>query len=320
MISIDESGETVENALKGFAERLASKGRHFGFILQEGANVPLTETTFGPAPLGSPVVYQQSDKPARREVWRSQNIRAATAGSAVPTEVTLFADTVTPYRVPALLDKHQADILKDIILTKEEATCLERNTRQQANSHAWHSARRWRLTASKFGQVLHRSEWTEKGLTNLTAQRDLCRVRAVAYGRENEDIAAQSYADLMRRVGHDIVLSPAGIIVDPGCPWLGASPDRFVYDPTELTPHGVLEIKCPYSLRDSEPSLAKDKIPYLCFNEHGHPKLKRDHKYYFQILGQMGLTGCEWGDFVVCSERRVAVERIYFDLGRWKDV
>ncbi|KAL1422022.1 hypothetical protein MTO96_022484 [Rhipicephalus appendiculatus] len=107
-----------------------------------------------------------------------------------------------------------------------------------------------------------------------------------------------------------------GLAVKPAFPWLVASPDRFVYDPEELT-YGVLEIKCPYSLKDSQPEEARSKKFCIIFEENDEPQLDRDHEYYAQVLGQMGITGCRWADFVVCSENWIAIERIRFDKIEW---
>lgn len=104
--------------------------------------------------------------------------------------------------------------------------------------------------------------------------------------------------------------------MNPSCPWLGASPDRLVYNPEELA-YGVLEVKCPYSLRESEPDFLKSHDFYLTFNENEEPSLNRDHQYYVQVLGQMALTECQWADFIVRSENWIAIERIWFDEEEW---
>ena len=46
------------------------------------------------------------------------------------------------------------------------------------------------------------------------------------------------------------------------------------------------------------------------------PRLKRNHKYYAQIQGEMAMMGCPWGDFVVwtaAKESNCFIERIHFD-------
>jgi hypothetical protein len=35
------------------------------------------------------------------------------------------------------------------------------------------------------------------------------------------------------------------------------------------------------------------------------PKLKKNHEYYDQVQGQMGLTGTKWCDFVVYTQVRM---------------
>jgi len=65
---------------------------------------------------------------------------------------------------------------------------------------------------------------------------------------------------------------PAGIVINPSCPHLAASPDRRVYDPSENNPWSLLEIKCP-----SADSISQ--LKYLrCVN--GVYKLKKKHNYY----------------------------------------
>lgn len=171
------------------------------------------------------------------------------------------------------------------------------------------------MTASAFGTVVNRQDWTEKGLRNLLEPKDLSRVRAILYGRKNEPHAAERYISVMKSAGHSISVQHCGLVVNPSCPWLGASPDRLVYDPEELG-YGTVEIKCPYSLKDSDPSVVSATQFYLTI-ENEEPQLRRDHIYYFQVLGQMALTGCQWADFVVWSENWIAIERIRFDEQEW---
>ena len=43
------------------------------------------------------------------------------------------------------------------------------------------------------------------------------------------------------------------------------------------------------------------------------PSLKSDHRYYYQVQGQLGVTGSKWCDFVTHTFVGMAIERIYFD-------
>ena len=50
-----------------------------------------------------------------------------------------------------------------------------------------------------------------------------------------------------------ITVSENGFIVNPKYPHLGASPDSLVYCSHCNPYHGVIEVKCPYSLRNLHP-------------------------------------------------------------------
>ncbi|KAH6929478.1 hypothetical protein HPB50_000346 [Hyalomma asiaticum] len=129
-------------------------------------------------------------------------------------------------------------------MSVDEARKLEQTSRQQSQSATWRAARKDRLTASNFGVAVSREKWTEEGLQNLTTDGDLSR----------------KYETTLRTIRHNIQTFHCGLVVDPGCPWLGASPDRVVWDPEEQEPHGIVEIKCPYSMKDLKEPFRR----YLC--------------------------------------------------------
>ena len=107
---------------------------------------------------------------------------------------------------------------------------------------------------------------------------------------------------------------------------IGASPDGIVCCPTELIPH-VLEIKC---LADKNPlpktiaEIAKDRGSrfYCTVDSEGELRLKRNHQYYYQVLGEMATTGLWVADFAIYHPRtgEIKVQRINFDEEEWKRV
>ena len=48
--------------------------------------------------------------------------------------------------------------------------------------------------------------------------------------------------------------------------------------------------------------------------------LKKDHPYYYQVQGQLGLTGLKWCDFVVFFQKGLIIQRIKFDELFWKSM
>jgi len=98
------------------------------------------------------------------------------------------------------------------------------------------------------------------------------------------------------------------------CPYLAATPDRKVIELESDQPsYGLLEIKSP------NPNSDFSKIKYLnCMN--GRYRLKRNHKYYYQILMQLAISGCEWCDFFVYMVDRYICERLFFNEDVWNEM
>lgn len=52
----------------------------------------------------------------------------------------------------------------------------------------------------------------------------------------------------------------------------------------------------------------------------GEPKLKRNHHFYAQVQGLMGVTGAKWLDFMVYTSKGMSIERIPFDAVFWENL
>ena len=112
----------------------------------------------------------------------------------------------------------------------------------------------------------------------------------------------------------------SGLVVNPGIPYLGATPDGKVIDKSHNDKYGLLEIKCPYKFRNvSIQEAVLDKS--FCMEQIDDKiRLKRNHCYFYQIQGQMALSGLKWCDFVVYTFQSIFVERIAFEEDIWADV
>ena len=79
---------------------------------------------------------------------------------------------------------------------------------------------------------------------------------------------------------------PCGFVIHPDAPWLGSSRDGIIFDLTESPPFGLIEVKC---------SNAKSQVDYSYLRmQSGTLKLKMSHSYYWQVQGQLLVTGMEW--------------------------
>ncbi|KAM7312312.1 uncharacterized protein ISCGN_009217 [Ixodes scapularis] len=236
-----DQNETMLSIRKLGADRCSSDVTPFAKRLRE-ATADSVETRFGLAPVGSPLSYQHSLVPFGYETYISPELSLVQRRTtALPSDPAFFESGVAWDTSGHNFPLQQDLLLKSLLVTSTQATVLEKNTRQQSKSPLWRAARRNRLTASSFGEVATRESWSLKGLNNLTSTKDISHVRAVRHGIKYEPAAVQRYESALRVLGHDIQTSHCGIVVQPDCPWLGASPDRTTWDPTEATAHGVVE-------------------------------------------------------------------------------
>ena len=192
------------------------------------------------------------------------------------------------------LRKTIAFFKESLHLTDDHIQSIEQKTRDQRLSPLWHSERRFRITASYFGSVLLRKESTPPdNLVISLLQLKKFTTAATQYGINTESTAIAAYTLYQHEHGHpDLTVSPSGFIVCSTHPFLGASPDGAVYDPSSIRhPFGFLEIKCPFMARNISPQEAGTNPRFCCTtDQNGHLLLKESHAYYAQVQGQMAVV------------------------------
>jgi putative phage-type endonuclease len=153
----------------------------------------------------------------------------------------------------------------------------------------WHLDRSGRLTASLFGAAL--------GLSPYCSRQELWRQltgrsaaftgnEMTAWGEEHEKDAIHHY-----EVVTGLLVEPSGFV--PWDSWSGCSPDGWVLDGKQ---RGLIETKCPWSQRVHE------SIP----------------EYYLaQIIGQLGITGAAWCDFVSWTPHEARIIRVDPQPATW---
>ncbi|KAJ8310076.1 LOW QUALITY PROTEIN: hypothetical protein KUTeg_011941 [Tegillarca granosa] len=172
-----------------------------------------------------------------------------------------------------------------------------------------------RVTASNFGKIMKRKSTVTNTFLNSFFKRQEFILKPTAYGKANERVAKQILKKTNHHA-HDIEL-----IINPEFPYLGATPDGKVCDKGES---GILEIECPYTVRDmtlSEACTHEKYEPYLFLIQTDHKcSLLKDHEYWFQVQGQLLLTGAKSCDFVTFTRNIFHVERIYPDKNTFQDM
>ncbi|XP_052770940.1 uncharacterized protein LOC128210627 [Mya arenaria] len=231
--------------------------------------------------------------------------------------VNLKSDTVV---------ENMTNVMKGLKLSNDQCEAVERLTRGQGKNHNWIVERKMRLTASNFGEVVClKSDTPPEGPLKRIMYPPSITNRYMTWGTKHEPAARRKYSLIMKKQFPDVKVSECGLFVNGDVPYLGASPDGIVtYTNDGKRETGVLEIKCLASDRwksISPQDCAKD-TEFFCIldPETGCCKLKTGHKYYFQVQGQMALTGKPWCDFVVWTLGGVSIERILFDKNCWENM
>lgn len=106
--------------------------------------------------------------------------------------------------------------------------------------------------------------------------------------------AMKQYADASQ-----VNVLPCGFVVRSEAPHLGASPDGRVFDSKETPPFGLVEVKCTTKTDAHE-------LQHLNILD-GRPKLLRSHNYW-QVQGQLAISGLSWCVFVTYTETELLIE------------
>lgn len=279
-------GEFEEN-LRENLKASGSRSHMFKLLTASNQQKKLVTTEFGDLPLGSVLSYQ------------------------LPQQTVSFEEHPTlplppqPCSYATVLNQEEHDFYGGLIITPEDSLHLESGTRDQS-SITWHRLRAERITSTSFKRVCSRVKDFEKLAADMTAKQTI-QTKAMKRGIQLEPVAAAEYEKL---TGNK--LFPCGLIINHHAPHLGASPDRKVVDLTADPVHGLLEIKCPN--KDSFKNCS-----YLT-NAAGNYTLKKTHEYYYQIVGQMGISGFTWCDFFVKCNSDYHLERIHFNKDEWEEL
>lgn len=113
----------------------------------------------------------------------------------------------------------------------------------------------------------------------------------------------------------DVIVGSAGFRISPLHPFIGASPDGYV---SCSCGSGVIEIKCPFSVKDLSVNEAANSVAHFCLeiDVQGKIRLKRDHACYYQVQMQLFVTEKPYCDFILWTlpfVERVKPDVAFFD-------
>ena len=261
-----------------------------GLNIQDLNMVP---SKFGQVPFGSVLSYQCPPETSRDII----NHPACLDFPQLPVDGYRYTHAPPPGFQPT--DQQQCH-LESLQVSRVLSAEIEKETRQQSGCKLWKEVRAPRITASRFREVC----FVRGGATSKTLLARMLKggiqTAAMKKGLEQEEEILRRYADCF-----DVSVTQCGFIIHPDAPHLGASPDGKVYDPLGTPPFGLAEVK----------SCFVEDLTHVTYLHtiNGKFTLKKSHKYFYQVQGQLAVSGLQWCDFITDTINDYAVERIYRD-------
>lgn len=133
----------------------------------------------------------------------------------------------------------------------------------------------------------------------------------IKWGIDNESIAgSQLLAIFTNSESHEnLKLIESGLHTSTEFPFIAASPDGIIS--CDCCGCGCVEVKCPYSIKDEFITANCDFLTRS--GEDNALRLDLEHKLYYQVQTQMGVTGTDFCYIIVWTNMDIHVELIEFD-------
>ena len=295
-------------------------------LIDDERDIAYGPTAFGVSPLGSVLSYQLRDTSVVATPGAPPSQLPKTSTAAPGLEACASSLSACPVSFPALpfvAVGYPSDLEANRqLITLEEAQGICKATSGQANNQEWLQYHKTVLTSSNFHKVLRNRNPSISFLSNLFSTKDLSGVASITHGRRYEPVAVDSYCAQKHKAGQSVKVAACGLVLHTSFAFLGASPDRLVFDRSVNPRFGLLEVKCPFTMfRDGLTMTEAAQQPGFCLKESspGVFTLKHDHAYFTQVQGQMAISGAKWCDFVVWSGQYYHCERVHADMSVWTE-
>lgn len=229
-------------------------------------------------------------------------------------------------------DEEKDRFIKSLKYNSEDRKKITQITEGQSQNLEWYSQRIGSLTASNFGPILRfmsvsgrKPDGLIKRIQNYRQRGMTCVPRtyvpALKWGLKCESVACKSYEAIITGQHKQVKVMPSGLCVCDSDLYLRASPDAIVSCVCHQY-HWLLEIKCPWSVRNIDPADAVDSgaTKYVRKTDGVYSLIPGAAcGYYEQVQGTMAVCGLSRCDFVIWTMRGVLVIPVEFDSVFWDD-
>ena len=145
-------------------------------------------------------------------------------------------------------------------------------------------------------------------ISKIFSPNDITNMDPVKWGKLDEAVALKEFLMTEATNDRNFKLNKCGLFLEHKKPYIGASPDAVA----SCKCHGfcVVEIKCPFNIRDKLITENVSEYSFLELNEMGNIQLKRSHKCFTQVISQIALAKAQLCYFVVWTSKDLIIELI----------
>jgi hypothetical protein len=247
------------------------------------------------------------------------HFQEVTTSESIKYDSDRFIDILSTIKRETIIDEQSVmELLSNIpsyILNE-----IEERTKGKADNLLWKITRQKRITSSNFHDiVVRKKENVEKLVSKFIQEDNGIETPALVYGRKHEPIARRKYIAFKKlKQNERVSVRECGIFICKKNGFLGASPDGLVASKSDTCREWVLEIKCPFKWRHRTiKDACRDKTFCCEVNNEIDIQLKKSHRYYSQVQGQMALCQCHKCDFVIYLSTDFLILEIDFDEDYW---
>ena len=215
-------------------------------------------------------------------------------------------------------EETRQSFIKFVTVDKSQCDMICMKTIDQGSSQFLYDQRSGRITASNLYRVCHMRESTEKS-NIVKLLMNYCPMEHVPeqlqWGHEKEITASDLYGKKISKKHNEVNLVESGLIINQKWPFLGASPDRI----RRCKCHGktLVECKSLFAKRNLLPGIAaSDKLLKTTTGF----KLKEETSWYYQIQGQMGISGIHATDLVIYTNKGILIVHVEFNAEFWQQI
>uniref|UniRef100_A0AAV2M530 YqaJ viral recombinase domain-containing protein n=1 Tax=Knipowitschia caucasica TaxID=637954 RepID=A0AAV2M530_KNICA len=209
----------------------------------------------------------------------------------------LQSQTVPHCDIPMLL-ANERDFLNKMTLTWEAAYYLEISTRQQEDFSQ--EVQNGRLVGWFADLFLLKDKDDSGERLALKIKRPKRVGKQATIEKEERIEVLREYCRLTNKNWY-----PCGLAVHPNAPWLAASPDGLIYDPSEDTAFGIIHVK-----HVPLPTFSSSKLVSV---KEGALHVNTRSAVYRRIQGELLVTGTLWCDLLLWTTDYMLIQRIYRD-------